>query len=121
MRHNKKRKEQPENVPEIFKDLWGFNFVEEISCSKVKNEMWPNIRVVIAREDENKTKMIKNLFLKYEIPFSNLNIISSANKNEREAYKEKPGISQKNIVFGKNKKPIFKVNGSSDRFKFKAR
>jgi len=83
-RHNKDKWEYQENVPEIFKDLWGFNFVEEVSFTKIKNEIWPKIRIMIARENENKIETIKTLLQKYEFPFSNLKIIISGDKKDSE-------------------------------------
>ncbi|MHB9019958.1 MAG: hypothetical protein ACYC3G_03780 [Minisyncoccota bacterium] len=110
-RHNKDKKERSEDVPEIFKDLWHFNFIEEISFSKVKNEIWPKIRIVMACEDENKVKMIKALLQKYEFPFSNLKIVSHGEKNGPETCKEKPEPSPSNKVLGNKPKIQFKVSG----------
>jgi|GEM_PF-2192693 len=110
-RHNKEKRERLENVPEIFKDLWGFNFVEEINFSKVKNEIWPKIRVVVSCEDENKVKMIRALLQKYEFPFSNLKIVSNGEKKGQEVCKEKPEPGPKSEVAGNKPKISFKVNG----------
>jgi len=107
-RHNRERKNHVENVPEIFKDLWGFNFVEELSFSKVKNEMWPKIRIVVACEDENKIKMLKALLQKYEFPFSNLKIVSNGEKVKECPEKEKAEPAKKS---GSGISKLFKVNG----------
>ncbi len=113
-RHNKERKERLEDVPEIFKDLWGFNFVEEITFSKSKDEMWPKIRVVVTCEDENKIKMLKALLQKFEFPFSNLKIVSNSDKKEVTTEK-KPEQTKKP---GQVPSKLFKVSGSQ-KFKFK--
>lgn len=94
MKNNENKKGHFENVPEIFKDLWGFNFVEEISFSKIKNEM-PKIQVVVAHNDEDKTKMLQAVLQKYGVPFSNLKIISNDNEQERGA---KPKITTKKKI-----------------------
>ncbi len=119
MRHNKNRDRQ-ENIPEIFKDLWGFNFIEELSFSKVKNEMWPKIRIVVACENENKVKMIRALLQKYEFPFSNLKIVSNGEKKESEICKEDLRPSPKNESIGNKPKIIFKVSGRGKLPPFKA-
>ncbi|MEK7462968.1 MAG: hypothetical protein AAB621_01200 [Patescibacteria group bacterium] len=80
---NKDKKENQMRVPEIFKDLWGFDFIEDIGFAKVKNEM-PKIRITVARENEGKIEMIKTLLQKYEFPFSNLKIVISGDKKESE-------------------------------------
>jgi hypothetical protein len=116
-RHNKERKERMEDVPEIFKDLWGFNFVEEVNFYKVKNETWPKIRLVVSNEDENKVKMIRALLQKYEFPFSNLKIVSNSNKKEEPDPQIKPETDTKPPAAG-NKSKLFKVN--TTRFRFKA-
>lgn len=110
-RHNKEKRERSEDVPEIFKDLWHFNFIEEINFSKVKNEIWPKIRIVMACEDENKVKMIKALLQKYEFPFSNLKIVFNSEKNGSETCKEKPESAPKKDVPGNKPKMVFKVSG----------
>lgn len=118
-RHNKERKERLEDVPEIFKDLWGFNFVEEVNFSKVKNEIWPKIRLVVTSEDENKVKMIRALLQKYEFPFSNLKIVSNTTDNKKEGTSPQanPEANAKPAVSG-NKVKLFKVSGP--KFKFRA-
>ncbi|MDO8554995.1 MAG: hypothetical protein Q7R75_00295 [bacterium] len=87
--HNKDKKKQQERIPDIFKDLWGFDFIEDIGFCKIKGEM-PKIRITVARENENKITLIKDLLQKYEFPFSNLKIVISGDKKESET---KPGIT----------------------------
>ena len=95
MRHNKKRNEERGrlDIPEIFKDLWGYNFVEDIGFSKVKNEIWPKIRITVSAGDEEKKKgSIKTVLGKYEFPFSNVKIVSSSETKEQKTDKEKADI-----------------------------
>lgn len=87
--HNGEKKKNQEKIPEIFKDLWGFDFIEDIGFCKVKGEI-PKIRIIVARENENKITLIKDLLQKYEFPFSNLKIVISGEKKESET---KPGIT----------------------------
>lgn len=115
MRHKNKR-DCPEDIPEIFKDLWGFKFIEELSFSKVKNEAWPKIRIVM-EEDEIKVKMIRGLLQKYEFPFSNLKIVPNNKKGSESKEEIKPSI--KHELSEKKSKAIFKAD--SHKFKFPAR
>jgi len=120
MRHNKNRDRQ-EDVSDIFKDLWGFDFIEEISFSRVKNEMWPRIKIVIVREDEKKKKMIRDLLQnKYEFPFSSLKIVSNGDKKESETCKEDSKVNPKNESIGNKPKIIFRVSGRGKLPPFKA-
>ena len=84
MRRTKNKRRRAENVPEIFKDLWGFNFIEEINISRIKNELWPKIKIVISRTEEDKIKSIKIVMQKYEFPFANAKIVVNSGKKERE-------------------------------------
>lgn len=119
MRHNKNRDRQ-EDVSDIFRDLWGFKFIEKISFSRIKNEMWPKILIVIDRDDEKNKKMIRDLLQnKYEFPFSNLKIVSSENKKELDP-KEKSEPSVKSEASGNKPKIIFKVSGRGKLPPFKA-
>jgi len=81
--HDKDKKESQERIPEIFKDLWGFDFIEDIGFCKVKGEL-PKIRITVARENGNKIVLIKDLLQKYEFPFSNLKIVVSGNEKGSE-------------------------------------
>ena len=87
--HNKDKKDNQERIPEIFKDLWGFDFIESVSFLKVKGEM-PKIQIIVARENEGKVALVKDLLGKYEIPFSNLKTEYRGGKKESET---KPGIT----------------------------
>jgi hypothetical protein len=115
-RHNREKREQIErNVPEILKVLWELEFVEQLSFSKVKGEMWPKVQVAINCNDENKIKMLKILLQKYEFPFSNLKIVSCSDKKEITAEKKPEQVKN----FGSTQiSKLFKVSGS--KFKFKA-
>ena len=117
-RHDKEKKERLENVPEIFKVLWELSFVEEISMTRVKNEVWPKIHIVISCEDENKVKMIRALVQKYEFPFSNLKIVPDGSKKGQGSCKEDPASAKKPDPVKKTKF-MFKVSGSN-RPPFKA-
>ncbi len=118
-RHNKERRRHMEDVPEIFKDLWGFNFVEELSLTKTKGEEWPKIRVVISGNDEDKIKKLKVLLQKYEFPFSNLKIIHAGEQKE-EIVEKKPDCTdrpEKNKKPGQGSSKLFKVDSSPFKFK----
>lgn len=111
--HNKDKKESQEKVPEIFKDLWGFNFIEDIGFCKVKGEM-PKIRITVARENENKITLIKTLLQKYEFPFSNLKIVISDSDKESEIKDAGSGSS----LMARTNKPSGKESGKLDIAKF---
>ena len=104
--HNKDKKANQEKVPGIFQDLWGFDFVESVGFLKVKGEM-PKIRIVVARENENKVTLIKDLLQKYEFPFSNLKVDYSGDKKESET---KTAGSSPSLMSRMNK-PAGKGNG----------
>lgn len=110
--HNKDKKANMENIPEIFKDLWGFNFIEEVGFSKVKNET-PRIRIVVAREDEGKIETIKTLLQKYEFPFSNLKIVLSGDKKESETKAPESSSS----LMSRMNKPADRENGKPNNRK----
>jgi hypothetical protein len=118
-RHNREKREQIErNVPEILKVLWELEFVEQLSFSKVKGEMWPKVQITISCNDENKIKMLKILLQKYEFPFSNLKITSTSNsaKKEDKATEQKPEQNKNSNPTQINK--LF-IRSSEARFKFK--
>ena len=112
---NKDKKEKQERVPDIFKDLWGFDFIESVSFSKVKGEM-PKIRIVVARENEHKVALIKDLLLKYEFPFSNFKTDWSGDKKESEPKTNisGPGPSFMSVVDKLSKKGNGKPNSGKN-------
>lgn len=103
---NKDKKRNQMKVPEIFKDLWGFDFIENIGFARIKGET-PKIRIVVAIENENKVALIKNLLLKYEFPFSNLKVDYSGDKKESETKTTESGHS----LMSRMNKPAGKENG----------